>query len=123
MVAIIYCKERAEVPRERVPKRGKAGQRVPRSVLGSRVCAGQRAWLQPGGCALMGCRCPISDGQGWAKAQPGRARTGTKRETGYCEGYLRVLDIMAKESYLLQGTIYSNRQTIVNYYNGTGIGQ
>jgi len=34
-----------------------------------------------------------------------------------------VLDIMAKESYLLQGTIYSNRQTIVNYYNGTGIGQ
>ena len=71
----------------------------------------------------MGCRCPISDGQGWAKAQPGHARTGTKRETGYCEGYLRVLDIMAKESYLLQGTIYSNRQTIVNYYNGTGIGQ
>jgi len=92
VVAIIYCKERAEVPRERMPKRGKAGQRVPRSVLGSRVCAGQRAWLQPGGCALMGCRCPISDGQGWAKAQLGRARTGTKRETGYCEGYLRILD-------------------------------
>jgi len=31
-----------------------------------------------------------------------------------------VLDIMAEESYLLQGTIYSNRQTMVNYYNGTG---
>ena len=123
MVAIIYCKERAEVPRERMPKRGKAGQRVPRSVLGSRVCAGQRAWLQPGGCALMGCRCPISDGQGWAKAQPGRARNRTKREKQEQEEYLMVLDIMAEESYLLQGTIYSNRQTIVNYYNGTGIGQ
>ena len=82
VVAIIYCKERAEVPRERMPKRGKAGQRVPRSVLGSRVCAGQRAWLQPGGCALMGCRCPISDGQGWAKAQPGRARNRTKEKAG-----------------------------------------
>ena len=34
-----------------------------------------------------------------------------------------ILDIMAKESYLLQGTIYSNRQTIVNYYNGPRIGQ
>ena len=66
---------------------GKRGK-VPRSVLGSWICVGRRAWLQPGGCALMGCRCPISDGQGWAKAQPGRARTGTKRETGYCEEYL-----------------------------------
>jgi len=80
VVAIIYCKERAEVPREQMPKRGKAGQRVPRSVLGSRVCVGQRAWLQPGGCALMGCRCPISDGQGWAKAQPGHMKNRTKRE-------------------------------------------
>jgi len=77
-----HCKERAEVPRERMPKRGKAGQRVPRSILGSWVRAGQRAWLQPGGCALMGCRCPISDGQGWAKAQPGRAGTETKRKSG-----------------------------------------
>jgi len=33
----------------------------------------------------------------------------------------RILDIMAKESYLLQGTIYSNRQTIVSYYNRTRI--
>jgi len=31
----------------------------------------------------------------------------------------RILDIKAEESYLLQGTIYSNRQTIVIYYNGT----
>jgi len=54
---------------------GKRGKVIPRSVLRSRVCAGQRAWLQPGGCALMGCRCPISDGKGWAKAQPGRAGT------------------------------------------------
>ena len=37
----------------------------------------------------------------------GKARTG------------RILDIMAKKSYLLQGTIYSNRQTIVSYYNRT----
>ena len=58
---------------------GKQDKEIPQSVLGSRVCAGQRAWLQPGGCALMGCQCPISDGQGWAKAQPECARTGTKR--------------------------------------------
>ena len=67
--------------RERVLKRGKAAKVIPRSVLGSWVRAGQRAWLQPGGCTLMGCRCPISDGQGWAKAQLGRARNRTKRET------------------------------------------
>jgi len=65
----------------------------------------------------------ISDGQGWAKAQPGHTRNRTKRETRWGQDYLRVLDIMAKESYLLQGTIYSNSQTIVNYYNGTRIGQ
>jgi len=59
------CKVRAEVPWEQVLKRRKVGQRVPRSVLRSWVCAGQRAWLQPGGCALIGCRCPISDRQGW----------------------------------------------------------
>jgi len=49
----------------------------------------------------------------------GCARTGTKenRILG------RILDIMAKETYLLQGTIYSNRQTIVSYYNMTRIGQ
>ena len=52
---VILCKVRAEVPWEWMPKRGKAGQRVPRSVLGSQVRTGQRAWLQPGGCALMGC--------------------------------------------------------------------
>jgi len=60
---------------------GKRAKVIPRSVLGSRVCAGQRAWLQPGGCALMGCQCPISEGQGWAKAQPGRAGTETKRKS------------------------------------------
>jgi len=67
----------------------------------------------------MGCRCPILEGQGWAKAQLGRAgmRLKGKARTG------RILDIMAKESYLLQGTIYSNRQTIVSYYNMTRIGQ
>ena len=68
----------------------------------------------------MGCRCPISDGQGWAKAQPGRAGNMTKREKQEQEEYLMVLDIMARESYLIQGTIYSNRQTIVSYYNGQG---
>jgi len=115
------CKVRAEVLRERVPKCRKAGQR-PQSVLGNQICAGQRAWLQPGGCALMGCRCPISDGQ-----KPSRdvRETGLKerQEQGVYLMLLGVLDIMAKESYLLQGAIYSNRQTIVNYYNGTGIGQ
>jgi len=37
------------------------------------------------------------------------------REQGLKENRIlgRILDIMAKESYLLQGTIYSNRQTIV----------
>jgi len=58
---------------------GKRDKRIPGSR--SWICAGQRAWLQPGGCALMGCRCPISRGQGWAKAQPGHMRTGTKRES------------------------------------------
>jgi len=53
---------------------------IPWSVLGSRVCMGQRAWLQPRGCALMGCQCPILDGQGWAKAQLGHMRNRTKRE-------------------------------------------
>jgi len=67
----------------------------------------------------MGCRCPISDGQGWAKAQPGRTRTGTQEN----KILRRILDIMAKESCLLQGTIYSNRQTIVSYYNRNKIGQ
>ena len=63
---------------------------------------------------------------GWTRLGQGPARTHgneTKRISRNREDYLMVLDIMAKESYLLQGTIYSNRQTIVNYYNGTGIGQ
>ena len=67
----------------------------------------------------MGCQCPISDGQGWAKAQLGSAGTRVKRKTGIGD----LLDIMAKEFYLLQRTIYSNRQTIVSYYNMTRIGQ
>jgi len=70
---------------------GKQDKRIPRSVLRSRIRAGQRAWLQPGGCALMGCRCPILDGQGWAKAQPGRARNRTKKETRWGQDDLRVL--------------------------------
>jgi len=49
----------------------------------------------------------------------GRVRTGTKENR--IPG--RILDIMVKETYLLQGTIYSNRQTIVSYYNMTRIGQ
>jgi hypothetical protein len=63
---------------------------------------------------------------GWTRLGQGPARTRgneTKRISRNREDYLMVLDIMAQESYLLQGTIYSNRQTIVNYYNGTGIGQ
>ena len=79
-----YCFHRLPHAVKSVPKyhgngcrsAGKRDKRIPRSVLGSLICAGQRAWLQPGGCALMGCRCPISDGQGWAKAQLGR--TGTR---------------------------------------------
>jgi len=42
----------------------------------------------------------------------------TKREE-----YLMLLDIMAREAYLLQGTIYSNRQTMVSYYNRARRGQ
>ena len=34
-----------------------------------------------------------------------------------------LLDIMAGESYLLQEAIYSSGQTMVSYYNRTGIGQ
>jgi len=98
---------------------GKRDKRIPQSILRSQVCTGRRAWPQPRGCTLMRCRCSISDGQGWAKAQPGRVRTGTKEN----KILRRILDIMAKESYLLQGTIYSNRQTIVSYYNRNKIGQ
>jgi len=90
-----HCKVRAEVLRKRVPKHRKAGQRVPQSILRSQIRTGQRAWLQPGGCVLIGCWCPISDGQGWAKAQPGCARNRTKKETRWGQDYLRVLDIMA----------------------------
>jgi len=63
---------------------------------------------------------------GWTRLGQGPARTRgneTKRISRNREDYLRVLDIMAKESYLLQGTIYSNRQTIVSYYNRNKIGQ
>ena len=44
------------------------------------------------------------------------------RETGLkrIKNRAGILDIMARESYLIQGTIYSNRQTIVSYYNGQG---
>ena len=57
------------------------------------------------------------------KAGPRPSRDAREQRLKGKEGTGRILDIMAKESYLLQGTIYSNRQTIVNYYNGTGIGQ
>ena len=67
---------------------------------------------------------------GWTRLGQGPARTRgneTKRISRNREDYLMVLggilDIMAKESYLLQGTIYSNRQTIVSYYNRNKIGQ
>jgi len=47
------------------------------------------------------------------------------QETGLKEnaGTGRILDIMAKGSYLLQEAIYSNRQTMVSYYNRTRLGQ
>jgi len=62
---------------------------------------------------------PMPYFRSWAKAQPGRTGTRLKR----IKNRTGILDIMAKESYLLQGTIYSNRQTIVSYYNMTRIGQ
>ena len=99
---------------------GKRAEGIPRSILRSWVCVGQRAWLQPGGCTLMGCQCPILGEQGWAKAQPGHMRNKAKRGN---EMLGRILDIMAREFYLLQETIYSNRQTMVSYYNRTRIGQ
>jgi len=106
----------------------KRAKGIPQSVLRSWVCAGQRAWLQSRGCALMGCRCPISGGQGWAKdaQEQGlkeKAGTVTKRESRNREDHLRLLDIMAKGSYLLQEAIYSSGQTMISYYNRTRIGQ
>ena len=59
---------------------------------------------------------PYFGGQGWAKAQLGHTRNRTKED----ELLGRSLDIKDRESYLIQGTIYSNRQTIVSYYNGQG---
>jgi len=76
-----------------VPKCRKAGQMDTSECSQDWVRAGQRAWLQPGGCALMGCRCPISRGQGWDVPE-----TGLKEKAGTG----RILDIMARESYLLQ---------------------
>jgi len=101
-----------------VPRyRGKAGQRgtSERSresgTRGTEGLASARR-LRPHGMPV-----PYFGGQGWAKAQPGHARNRTKEE-GELLG--RSLDIKARESYLIQGTIYSNRQTIVSYYNGQG---
>ena len=72
----------------------------------------------------MGCRSMPYFGRTRLGLGPARTRGNeTKGISRNREDYLRVLDIMAKESYLLQGTIYSNSQTIVNYYNGTRIGQ
>jgi len=58
---------------------GNEAKEIPQSVLRSQVCVGQGAWLQPGGCTLMGCQCPTSGGQGWAKAQPGHVKNKAKR--------------------------------------------
>ena len=100
-----------------VPRyRGKVGQRgtsehsQESGMRGTEGLASARR-LRPHGMPV-----PYFGGQGWAKAQLGHARKRTK------EGELlgRSLDIKARESYLIQGTIYSNRQTIVSYYNGQG---
>ena len=60
---------------------GKQAKCIPRCVFRSQVCMGQRARLQPGGCALMGCQCPILGEQGWVKAQLEHARNKGKRES------------------------------------------
>ena len=114
------CKERAKVPRERVSKRGKAGQSdtSERSwepgTRGTEGLASARR-LRPQGMPMPYFR--------WTRLGQGPARTRgneTKRISRNREDYLMVLDIMARESYRIQGTIYSNRQTIVSYYNGQG---
>jgi len=52
-----------------------------------------------------GMPVPYFGGQGWAKAQLGHARNRTKRENKLLG---RSLDIKARESYLIQGTICWN---------------
>ena len=67
---------------------------------------------------------PSWDADALFRMDPARTRGNeTKRISRNREDYLMVLDIMTKESYLLQGAIYSNRQTIVSYYNRNKIGQ
>jgi len=120
VVAIIYCKVHAKVLWKWVLKHGKAGQRdtseyswEPGMRRTESLASAQR--LRPHG-MLMPYFKRTRLGQGPAGTHENR----TKREQ---EQTGRILDIMAKESYLLQGTIYSNRQTIVSYYNRTRIGQ
>jgi len=98
---------------------GKRAKVIPRSVLGSWICTGR-------GLGFSLEAAPSWDADAlfrMDKAGPRPSRDA--RETGLKENKIlrRILYIMAKESYLLQGTIYSNRQTIVSYYNRNKIGQ
>jgi len=90
---------------------GKWVKGIPQSILRSWVNAGQRAWLQPSGCTLMECWCPISGRQGW-----GRARTGTKRESKNRKDHLILW---------LENPIYYRRLYIVvdKQWQATTIGQ
>ena len=56
---------------------------------------------------------------GWARL----GRTHKNKTKRISKNKVRILDIMAGESYLLQGTIYSKGQTMTSYYNRTEIGQ
>jgi len=103
-----------------VLKHGKAGQRdTSERSWESGMCGTEglaSAWrLRPHGMPVPYFR-RTRLGQGPAGMRENKTKEGN--ETG-----TRLLDIMAEESYLLQGTIYSNRQTIVSYYNRMRIGQ
>jgi len=82
VVAIIYCNERAEVPWERMPKRGKAGQSTSEcsqepDMCGTEGLASARR-LRPHGMPMPYFR--------WTRL--GHARNRTKREKQEQEEYL-----------------------------------
>ena len=59
---------------------GKRAKGVPWSILGSHVCVGQRAWLQPVGCVLMECQCPILEDKAGPRPSQDIWETGLRGE-------------------------------------------
>jgi len=101
-----------------VPKRRKVGQRDTSERSQEPGTCGTEGLVRPHGMLV-----PYFGRTRLGQGPAGMRKNKTKKETRWGQDYLMLLDIMAKGSYLLQETIYSNRQTVVSYYNRTRIGQ